>query len=184
MPRRKIQRAFLSWLEQNRSRLAIEIVLGKRTDTVQEFTFAGINRAIRGELNTYEVEVWVIYRDDCWDILLDLDAEPKRVPGGGYICDLCPPEARRVFPDRPALWTDHLFEGLLEWVNDSLARAKWLALHGDPETATWARLLPDGDPSQTLRGGGFRFNFAWISGERRGKEREEAPPIMVPCRTG
>ena len=46
-------------------------VLGKRTDTVQEFTFAGINRAISGALTTYEVEVWVTYRDDCWDILFD-----------------------------------------------------------------------------------------------------------------
>ena len=183
MPRRKIQRAFLSWLEGNRSRLAVDIVLGKRTDTVQEFTFAGINRAIRGELNTYEVEVWVIYRDDCWDILLDLDAEPKRVPGG-YICDRCFPEAQRVFADRPALWTDHLFEGLLEWVNDSLARAKWLALHGDPESATWARLLPGDDPSQTLGGGGLRLSFDYITGKRSRALRDEAPPILVPCRTG
>jgi hypothetical protein len=48
-----------------------------------------------------------------------------------------------------------LFEGLLEWVNDNLARAKWLALYGSPEQASWARLLPGDDPSPTLRGGGL-----------------------------
>ena len=91
MPRRKIQRAFLSWLAENRSRLALDIVLGKRTDTVQQFTFAGTNRAISGALTTYEVEVWVTYRHDCWDLLFNAAAEPKRVPGGGYVCGLCPP---------------------------------------------------------------------------------------------
>jgi hypothetical protein len=53
MPRRIIQRAFLRWLEENRSRFAIEIKLGQRTDTVQQLTFAGINSAISGVLSTY-----------------------------------------------------------------------------------------------------------------------------------
>jgi hypothetical protein len=52
MPRRKIQRAFLSWLEENQGRLALDVTLGKRTDAVQEFTFAGINPAISGALTT------------------------------------------------------------------------------------------------------------------------------------
>jgi len=47
MPRRKIQCAFLSWLEANRDRFAVEIELGTRTDRVQEFSFAGINEAIK-----------------------------------------------------------------------------------------------------------------------------------------
>ena len=151
---------------------------------MQEFSFAGINRAITGALTSDEVEVWVTYRRDCWDILLDVDAEPKRVPGGGYVCGLCPADDRRVFADRPALWTDHLFEGLLEWMNESLARAKWLALFGDPDTATWARLLLDDDPSQTLRGGGLRLSFDYITGKRSREARDEEPPILVPCRTG
>jgi hypothetical protein len=52
MPRRKIQRAFLSWLEENLDRFALDVTLGKRTDTVQEFSFAGINPAISGALTT------------------------------------------------------------------------------------------------------------------------------------
>ena len=60
MPRRMIQRAFLKWLEENRSRFAIEIKLGRRTDNVLEFTFAGINRAISGALTTWEINVTVM----------------------------------------------------------------------------------------------------------------------------
>ena len=183
MPRRKIQRAFLSWLEENRDRLALEIRLGKRTDTVQEFCFAGINPAISGALTTYEIEVGAIHDDHYWDILFNVDAEPKRALGGGYVCGLCPPDARPVFADRQALWTDHLFEGLLVWVNDNLARAKWLALFGSPEQASWARLLPGDDPSQPLRGGGLTLSFAWISGGTSRKPGDESPPILLPCRT-
>ncbi len=69
MPRRKIQRAFLSWLEENRGRLELDIRLGKRTDTLQEFSFAGINGVITGALTTFEIDIWVIYRDECWDLL-------------------------------------------------------------------------------------------------------------------
>jgi hypothetical protein len=101
VPRRKIQRAFLSWLEENRGRLALDITLGKRTGTVQEFSFAGINPAISGALTTYEIEVLALHDDHIWNILFNVDAEPKRAPGGAYVCGLCPPDARRMFADRP-----------------------------------------------------------------------------------
>jgi hypothetical protein len=114
MPRRKIQRAFLSWLEDNRARFALEIRHGTRTDRVQEFSFAGINHAITGALTAYEIEVYAMHENDCWDILLSAFAEPKRARGGGIFCEACPPEARRVFADRPAQWADHLFDPLLE----------------------------------------------------------------------
>jgi hypothetical protein len=183
LPRRKIQRAFLSWLEANRGRLALDITLGKRTDTVQEFSFAGINPAISGALTTWEIEVWAIRDGHSWDILFNVDAEPKRVLGGGYVCDLCRPDARTVFPDRQALWTDHLFEGLLVWVNDNLARAKWLALYGSPGHTSWARLLPGDDPAETLGGGGLTLSLDWISGKRPPESRDESPPILLLCRT-
>ncbi len=46
MPPSKIQRALLSWLEENRDRFAVKIRLGARADEVQEFSFAGVNRAL------------------------------------------------------------------------------------------------------------------------------------------
>ena len=91
-------------------------------------------------------------------------------------------ESRPVFPDRPALWTDHLFEPLLEWVNESLAKAKWLALYGSPDYGTWARLLPDDLPSEALPGGGLTLQYsAWAGGGAR-PEKPEAPPLLLPCR--
>jgi hypothetical protein len=182
MPRRQIQRAFLSWLDANQDRFAVTIRLGKRTDGAWEFSFVRVNSAIRGVLTTHEINVDVEYVDQCWDLLLSLDASPRRATRGGYYCACCPPEARRTFPDRQSLWTDHLFEPLLEWVNESLAKAKWLALSGDPGYATQARLLPGDDPSEALPGGGCMLSFAFVSGEVELRNRKRRPPILVPCR--
>jgi hypothetical protein len=161
MPRRLIQRAFLNWLDENRPRFALEINLGRRTDTDLDFSFAGITGAISGVLTTWEINVLAMHEQECWDFLLSLDAIPKRAPGG-YVCDLCPPESRPVFPDRPALWTDHLFEPFIAWVNDDLAKAKWLALHGSPGF-TWAKLLPEDAVSPA-------------------REPPEERAILLPCR--
>lgn len=80
--------------------LRLEIKRGQRTDTLLEFPFAGVNDAIRGALTTWELNVAATREDLRWDFLLSLEASPKRVPGG-YVCGLCPPETRPVFPDRP-----------------------------------------------------------------------------------
>jgi len=51
----------------------------------------------------------------------------------GYICEWCtergPP---RPFPNRSALLANHLYEPLLEWVNEQLAPAHWLILRTIP----------------------------------------------------
>jgi hypothetical protein len=43
MPRRRLHREFLRWLKLNRSRLAIGIAVGKRTNEELEFSFVGIH---------------------------------------------------------------------------------------------------------------------------------------------
>ena len=89
-----------------------------------------------------------------------------------------------MFADRPALWTDHLFEGLLEWVNESLARAKWLALFGDPEHGDLGAAAAGRRSLANAAWRGPEISFAWITGKRSREPRDEEPPILVPCRTG
>jgi len=146
MPRRRLHREFLRWLKLNRSRFAIGIQLGRRTDRALEFSFVGINPAITGILSTCEVNVNVIFEGadidaGNWDTLIWLFHGAIPVPGG-YICTECKPEYKRVFPDLVALWTDHLFEGLLKWINEDLAPAKWLVLNGTVQTFNSAWITP------------------------------------------
>jgi hypothetical protein len=150
MPRRRLHREFLRWLKLNRARFAIGIQLGRRTDRRLEFSFVGIHPAITGVLSTCEVNVNVIFEGNDfdagnWDTLIWLFHGAQPVPGG-YICSQCKPEYKRVFPDLVALWTDHLFEELLKWVNEDLAPAKWLVLNDTVQAfnSAWiTQLRPD-----------------------------------------
>jgi hypothetical protein len=134
----------LRWLKLNRTRLATGIQLGKRTDQLLEFSFVGINPAITGYLSTWDIGVSVNFKDEDfedenWDTIFWRDQLARPVPGG-YVCSECNPEYARVFPGLLALWTDHLFEALLEWVNEELTPANWLILEGKVHHFTSARL--------------------------------------------
>jgi hypothetical protein len=106
-----------------------------------ELSFVGIPPALRPVLSRWSIDTYVEWQDLFWDILLCLDAVPRNVTGG-YICECCPPENRTLFPDRPALWRDHLFEPFLDWVNTELAPATILGLYKSPGGGvTWAKLV-------------------------------------------
>jgi hypothetical protein len=152
MPRRRLHREFLRWLKLNRARFAVGIAPGRRTDEDLEFSFVGINPAITGILSTSDINVNVTIEDSDFgdenrDTLIWLFHGAKRVPGG-YICSECKPEYKRLFPDLVALWTDHLFEELLKWVNERLAPANWLILAGEVGflTAAWLTSQPPDTP--------------------------------------
>ena len=141
-PRRALHRAFARWLEANRHRLVIPLRFTKRTDRVWSFAFVDVTDVLSGWINTYEISVAADWDGDAWDLILDLDASPERVPGG-FVCGTCEPDKRVLFPSREALWADHLFEPFLGWVNDKLAVLPWLELMGTVDTAMCAWLRPE-----------------------------------------
>jgi len=75
----------------------------------------------------------------CWDMLLSLDAYPVSTMGGFY-CSMCEP-TEKIWPTREALWTDHLFEPFLGWVNERLAVASRIERGSTAGGSTWAELI-------------------------------------------
>jgi hypothetical protein len=159
--RPRIQRAFFAWLIRNRKRLSFDLLIEGRTDTVVEFSFVGVNRAIAAVLTRDGITVSAEWEGDCWDFLMDQDSYPEHGPTG-YFCSLClhyfrethPGEAfTRIFPSQEAVWADDIFEPFLEWVNDDLAKATYLVLFGTPDYGTWAKLLdapPEGEAAERV----------------------------------
>ncbi len=137
-PRRALHRAFARFLAQNRSRSAVEVHLTERTDEVWNFTFDGVTSLVSGWINTFEITVAVKWDGACWDLIFDSDAHPVRITDG-YVCRICRPSA--LFPSREALWTDHLFEPFLAWINGTLALSPWLELTGDAGDGVWSARL-------------------------------------------
>ena len=141
-PRRRLHRTFVRWLKANRSRFAIPLRILRRTDEVLRFSFDNVTSLITGRLSTWDLSIYVHFNNTDWDLIFDAYQKPRPVPGG-YICGLCLPGFQKVFPSREAVWTDHLCEGLLAWVNDELAIANWLVLEGKPGHVTSARLASE-----------------------------------------
>lgn len=77
---------------------------------------------------------------ECWDLLLSLDVVPID-HGGEWGCEICDKEGRPDrFKTRGALWRNHLFDQLEEWIVERLAAAAEVEYHKFGTGSTWARL--------------------------------------------
>lgn len=75
-----------------------------------------------------------------WDALLWPDGVRPEWRAGGWVCATCESEGRQgVFDSAEAVWHNHLFAPLLQWVNDKLAPARYLGFFDD-DGASWVTL--------------------------------------------
>ena len=77
-PRRALHRAFLRWLRQNSMRFAVPLSIDRRINTSIEFSFGGVNAAIKGAVVRDGISVAVEWRGKLWDYFVDFDAAPRR----------------------------------------------------------------------------------------------------------
>lgn len=105
----------------------------------------GTTSALRPWLHGYGIAVDVQWEAMSWDLVLCIDAAPRRT-SVGYVDDMTLPEYQRPYETREALWREEVFEPFLSWVNEALAPACCLGIWRTKEGgATWAKLLAPGD---------------------------------------
>ena len=99
-------------------------------------------------INAHSISVGVRWQHRCWDFLLSEDVVSVK-SASGYICGLCTEAGEAApFPSRDALWADHLFNSLLDWVNHKLFAARAIGLFTTEDGgASWAKLLMNRDES-------------------------------------
>lgn len=146
LPRPRFQRAFLLWFKKEGSRFAVPVRLGRRTDRGWDLPLGGgTTSALQPWLHGYGIAVDVQWQAMSWDLVLCLDAAPRRT-SVGYVDDRVLPKYQRPYETREALWREEVFEPFLSWVNDVLAPACCLGIWQTEEGgATWAKLLAPGD---------------------------------------
>jgi hypothetical protein len=147
LPRPRIQRAFVQWFNENRTRFEVPIRLTKFSAKGMELHFLNFPDCLFVRISSEELAVHVKWQGEYWDILIDLDAYPVHTPAG-YKCKCCAHdgnESATIFSNREVLWQDHLFAPFLKWVNEDLAPARWLQVSciGDDRGITWAQLIRD-----------------------------------------
>lgn len=144
LPRPRIQRAFVCWFRENRGRFKTSVRVAKISARLVELHFPGHPACLSACLSPDELNVYVTWQGECWDLLCSLEASPFHT-AEGWKCRQCVFEhgdSGRLFPSRESLWQDHLFEPFLRWVNEKLAPARWLRV-SRTQGATWAELIRD-----------------------------------------
>ncbi len=137
--RPRIQRAFLAWLDESAPRLRQRIILRRRTDRLICFAFDVGAPFLHGWLDRHEMVIAVGDDEIAWDLILVLEAFPKRTEAG-VICNQYTYDEQRILSSHAESWRDHLFEPLLRWVNETLAPAVAIALF-EYDGATEAKLV-------------------------------------------
>jgi len=124
--RHLVLRAFARWYATNASRFRVPLRFTKCTRGTLYFSFASIQPAVSGFLNEWGFDVPVEWDGQCVDFIWGgSNVVPQRDEQGWY-CALYLPEYREHFRTREALYTALAFETFLEWVNGTLAKARWL----------------------------------------------------------
>jgi len=147
MSKPDLRRAFLDWLDEARSRLAVAIHIERSTAEAIDFSFALANPVLLGALIARgDLVISAEWAGTSWDFLFFNEVRPQQNLNG-FTCSLCKPgNKRRVFPSLETLWHDHLFEPFADWINTKLAIAQAVALYrSDNGSARWARLVTAGE---------------------------------------
>jgi hypothetical protein len=140
-PLADVQHAFEEWLAESSSRFSIPLLIRRRRDGSLRMRLSTL-WPIPVCLHSTEINVPIVAYSYFLDFLYCNDlVSPKEVKDG-YVCKHCLPEAQKLYPSREALWREHLFEDLLDWVNGKVAKSDAVGLFGEPERMTWASLLP------------------------------------------
>lgn len=146
--RPRIQRAFLRWLEEKRSRLPFGLTRTRRTDALLTMQIGVAEPHLLLQLSRWSLSVLVVWQGKDWDLLYDNDVVPVRV-SNGHVCGLCGRAQQEVFSGREMLWREHLFEPWLRWLTDEVASAQFVLLHQTKDGGvTWATLAPPADERQ------------------------------------
>ena len=127
MPLNYSRKLFDRWLRGSAAEFAFMPYNIRQGRHEFRFEFAGIHPAISCYIgNDGSCGVTVNYDKVFWDLLLDLDLDPRRDDSRRWYCDCC--LERTFYASRDELWLKHAFEPLLCWVNGTLAHNNWLVL--------------------------------------------------------
>jgi hypothetical protein len=133
---------FEEWLTQRNNTLAIPMTVVVRTPGSIRLTFVGVIDAIEVFVLLDEIVVTVQYKEICWDILAEFECTPVHV-AKGFACSHCAPADRQLYATHSALFGNHVFEPLAQWIKTSLMPARALGLGGSRDSgSTWAGLIP------------------------------------------
>ena len=145
--RPRLFRSLGQWYAKNRVALPYRLNLTKTTRHVLSVRIEGVHPAISIHFHQHGFDVRVDREGTFWDMLLSVDIAVAR-SNKGYYCSLCLHDGEpHLFPTREALWEDHYFKELAQFLEQKLKPSHALCLHGKKDSFTMARLVTCNDPA-------------------------------------
>ena len=131
MPKNFSRRTFDAWLKVNLNRFKFKPVIHLSRKHYFELRFSGLAPELFIHINNNgTVEVVINNKDgEYQDVVADFDLHEETTAEGMYYCQSC--LERTYYPDRASLWRAHVFDDMLEWINE-INNDDWICLWGYP----------------------------------------------------
>lgn len=135
-----IFRALQRWYARNQHRIPMALCVSAEGIGARVI-LEGVHPAIGVRVLPHTMCVSLDLDGENWDQLMWEDTVPA-FDGVDWWCDICRNEGRHVaFKSLDALWQDHFFDPLANWIRDVLVPANYAVLRGSySEGATWVEL--------------------------------------------
>lgn len=135
-------RAFLLWLARRGRQLPVRLKLQLRFNGTLLFGLEGYPEAIFVSVGPQRVQRYVAWDGPLIDYFADLESA-AHYSGRRFYCAECKAYPEGIhhgqrWPSAEALWIEHDFEALADWLEETVAPAHWLYLVGRPRGPSWA----------------------------------------------
>lgn len=132
---------FARWFRASHSRFLYSIEFRRISNWRFKLAFTDLPGCLQVSISEGEIDIWVEWDDETFDLLASFDVHPIKGPSGTVECKLCSP--REAYSNPRALLKDHVYEPFLQWSNEKLHPAHALALYRN-KGCTWAMLIQPG----------------------------------------
>lgn len=112
--------AFDDWLIEHGATLAAPLCIIERDVDMIRLKVAGIAAHTQIIVVRNENMIVALEHGTCRDALMWIDCKP-RVCGDGVYCRMCDPADRSIYSTHAALFANHLFTPLVDWIKTQLS---------------------------------------------------------------
>lgn len=148
MEEESIGSVFNAWFQRQRPAIQAAMLVKGCSGQALQLSLACAPANLIVNARPDDLSVWVEWENERWDMLLSEETRAER-DGGAWRCGICKDEGKTQLFDTPgALWVDHFFDPLGQWLESTLAPAAALVLHQrEPHGSTWAELVSSQPPA-------------------------------------
>ena len=145
MKKNFIRKIYEIWIKNNRQRFVYAPWISKSRKDGFTLRFTGIAPELTCRISdTGAVIIIHDHHGQYWDIIGEFETSVKKTRTGQYYCQMCDDyddcKILTYYPTLAALWEDHIFEEMMEWIN-GLNSDLWIYLYGIPDETIWGATL-------------------------------------------